>query len=313
MNIKKIGSSLALLLLLVTFACIEEGTDAVSGKGTKRFRIEADEFVIRTFTPGATETKSLITIYRDAISEADMNESVSLTLELNEDSLDAYNADNDESFLIVDPAAYSLSIPPGTVTFAPGESAKTIRITLNTALLDLGLKYALPFVIKDATGGYEIKASNDKAIVQTLPINKYDGTYEVDGTLVDVINSAIDGSCAYPYTAELHTTGAKQVWLYDPGYGDYYQRICFAPDISRYGGCGLQIDFDDNDNVVSVYNMQEDPLPRGRYYVLNPSGENKFDAGTGTLKIKFDMRYFASGVDTYRSTFDLTLKYEGPR
>lgn len=298
-------------MALIPTSCIETPESQVQGKGTNRIRMQGDEFEIVTFKPFATETKSLITIYRDAISNASMNESVSVNLTIDEALLDAYNEEHETDFILLDPAAYTLSVPEGTVTFAPGESAKTIRITLNTGLLDLTEKHVLPFVVSNPSSGFVVNERFGATIVQTLPINKYDGKYTVEGSLTDVVVTSIDGSCAYPMTAELHTSGENSVILFDAAIGGYYHSICSAGELSYYGNAGVEFTFDANNKVISAKNIYTDPLPRGRSFELDPSGVNTWDPDTKTLKVK----YWLNQANTagHRTSFDETYTFEGPR
>src|SRR5690349_360515 len=217
-NIKFWMASLVLLGIGVT-SCIEEGKDDISGKGTDEFRFDKGEFGVVTFKPNlAGQTSEFITIYRDAVSTATMDKSVTVSFLISEDSLDAYNLEHETEYIAADPSWYELSIPEGSLTFAPNEGAKTIHITLDTNPFDLSKQYVIPMVINNASAGYALNEGHNLSIVQTLPINQYDGVYSYggsvgryDGTTGAPANDGLDGAIVDGVEVDLGTTGANSV------------------------------------------------------------------------------------------------------
>lgn len=139
--------------------------------------------------------------------------------------------------------------------------------------------------------------------------NMYDGEYKVTGTMVDASVATITG--AYPFTAQLVTQDATSVALFESTlYHDYYHLIKSGTAFSVYGAFSPKFKFDANNNVVSVVNIYGQPASNGRSAELDPSGINKYDPSTKTLKVKYWMNQPGS---THRTSFNETYEYIGPR
>lgn len=318
MKLKNIKLIMYAMLLFGVASCIEEGTNEVSGKGTNRVRFSAETFSLVTFKSDVVETKQLVNIYRDAISNGDMNKAVTVDFSISQDSLDSYNDANETDFVMLDPDAYTLSIEPGQLTFAPGESVKTIEITFNPLVLDLSLKHVLPFLIKDASNGFEVNQRLALAIVQTLPINKYDGVYEATGDAwTDPVNGAL--TSAYPFNWELHTTGESSVAAFDPDvFGDYIMPILNAGDRSGYGSFTPEITFDDaTGDILSIVNFYGQPAGNTRSIVYDPAvGINKWNEADGSVDMTYKMKQTnqaAIAPEYIRGNYNEHLEFKGPR
>ena len=295
-----------MLFSMGVVSCIEEGKDQIAGKGTNEFRFETEEFGVVTFLPfTADQTKALVTIYRDAVSTGAMDKEVSVTLEINTDSLAAYNSNTfDEHdpvtgdvtiphpelyYVLLDPATYTLNIAPGTVTFAPNEGAKTIEITLNTIPLDLGAAHVLPFVIKSATDSYELNEGHNLTIIQALPINKYDGIYEVTGDpWTDQVNGNF--SAWYPFDWHAETTGADEIWWWDPYFENYYHPMNNVGAQSAYGAFGVAMEFDPaTGDIVNMYSPWA-PAANTRNLLWDPNvGPNQWNESDGSIDATYHM------------------------
>ncbi len=276
----------------VLTSCIEEWKDPLSGKGTRELRYSVNEFSVVTFKPFSTETKDLLTIYRDEISSSSTDKEVAFTFEINSDSLDAYNEEHETEFEVLPEEAYTLNVEPGTVTFGPDESAKTITITLNTSLMDLATKYALPFVMKDASGGSSTKSN--LAIVQTLPINKYDGVYEAtEGEMIDAANATLGHINIFRHSAAAADVGievgSNQEWaLVTSGevscdvmdynfFGGFNSTITSGASYSQYGSFSPVFHFDpETDRIVAVTNRAGQPAGNTRYATVDPEAANQW-------------------------------------
>ena len=79
-----------------------------------------------------------------------------------------------------------------------------------------------------------------------------------------------------------------------------------------YGSFGLIINFDASDNVSSLSNYYGQPSGNGRSANVDPSGINKYDPATKTIKIKYWMDQ-PSVVTPHRTYFNETWKFVGPR
>jgi hypothetical protein len=318
MKLKNIKLIMYAMLLFGVASCIEEPKDEISGKGTNRVRFNAETFSLVTFKSDVVETKQLVNIYRDAITTGDMNKSMTVEFSINVDSLDSYNDAHGTEFVLLDPDAYTLSIEPGLLTFAPGESVKTIEITFNPLVLDLSQKHVLPFLIKDATNGFEVNQRLALAIVQTLPINKYDGVYEVTGDAwTDPVNGAI--TSAYPFTWQLHTTGENSVAAFDPDvFGDYIMPILNGGASSGWGSFTPEITFDNaTGDIVSIVNFYGQPAGNTRSVVYDPAvGINKWNESDGSVDMTYKMKQTnqaALAPEFIRGNYNEHLEFKGPR
>lgn len=158
---------------------------------------------------------------------------------------------------------------------------------------------------------YEVTAANgDKRVwtinIDPLPIiNKYDGNYTMTGNLVDYAASTITGK--YPLNVALVTQSVNSVVLLDLGSNAYRHYILNNGSDSYYGDFAPVFTFDANNNVVSVTNYYGQPAANGRSGQLDPSGTNKWDPATKTLKVKYWMN---QPGDTHRTLFDETFTWK---
>lgn len=201
----------------------------------------------------------------------------------------------------------------GVVTIPKGKNYGYLRVKTTSNNWLGSTAYAFVYRISTVQeAGYVISANNGYSITPFVVKNKYDAEYSVTGTLLDKASGSINGSCSYPMDVYLVTQGPSVVWLYDKAIPGYYHTICSGGGLSYYGNAGVAITFDANDNVISVDNIYQDPAPRSRTFQLDPSGVNKYDAATNTLKIKYWMNQ-ANSVQPHRVYFDETFKFTGPR
>lgn len=160
---------------------------------------------------------------------------------------------------------------------------------------------------------YEVVAANGNKAVWTIKmealniplINKYDGNYTMTGTMVDYTSSALTGK--YPLNVTLVTQSENSVALLDAASNDYRHQILSNGSDSYYGNFAPVFTFDANDNVVSVTNYFGQPASNGRSAQLDPSGVNKWDAATKTLRVKYWMN---QPGDTHRTLFDETFTWK---
>jgi hypothetical protein len=221
----------------------------------------------------------------------------------------AYNTANGTNFLALPANAYSL--PNGLEFDLPaGTSGQyTLPLTLNKNNLNLQNAYAIGFKIVSVSNGV-IDELQKNIIVTILVKNKYDGVYEINGTFVDFSNPAF--TAIYPLEWELVTTGPTQVKVQDAvNFGTPIPAYVFytGTGYSYYGSFGLIVNFDANDNVVSVVNFYGQPSSNNRTAELDPSGVNKWFAGPPPfIKIKYWMNQ-PNIITPHRAAFDETWTY----
>lgn len=257
---------------------------------------------------------SLFEVSYDFVNPA--SSPITVTLGLNNALITEYNAKNaaaDTDYEIMPQAAYTL--PSLTVTIPAGARlSESLKMTLNTNAIDPSSIYALGFTIQSTSSPSVKLPSNLKNIIVAFAVkNKYDGEYEVTGTMVDNASATLTGY--FPMKYYLITAGAKEVDGFDPVvWEDYFIPIRSGSALSGYGSFSPQFIFDDNDNIIKVINVYGQPAGNTRYAELDPSGENKWDEATQTIKVKFFMfQPSAVALPNPRVEFNWTMKRVGPR
>jgi hypothetical protein len=320
---KKIIFNTFLFLVIASVFTACEKTEIKDGGGKTTIKIEdgGDEpIVLPLDVDPLIEEINLFSLRKDAVSSADLNAATTITLTNTQAYLDAYNTANGTAYELLPTAAYTITAASGvtvsgdtwTVNLAPGEFARNISITLDKSLMDLSLQYAFGMQVTQSTVG-SASLANGAAIVNVLVKNKYDGAYEVTGTMADAGNPALTG--VFPMNYHLITTGENSVAGWDPDHWvDYFIPIYSAGAVSGYGAFSPIFTFDVNGNIIAVTNIYGQPAGNGRYAQLDPSGINKWDPATGSIDVKFFM--FQPSVvplPAPRVSFDWHLELLGPR
>lgn len=220
----------------------------------------------------------------------------------------------DPTVVLLPAAAYT--IPTADVKFGAGQRiSDKFAISLNTSLLDASKVYGIAFSIESVSKPGVQLSSNLNSVVFIFTVkNKYDGTYTMTGTLVDNANSALTAKS--PQTVYLVTTGANSVKVFNAGTGVASFKELFpissGGSESAYGSFQPQFIFDANNNVTAVVNTYGQPAGNTRSAEIDPSGINKYDPATKTLKVKWFM-YQPSAIAGVRTTFDFTFAYTKAR
>ncbi len=316
LNFKAIAP-IALASVLFTACEKKEKIDPIGDRGQTLVRI------LDGGTPGVkglaidfvnTATTIVVAdIRRDVPSNADLMQPMTVTLQ---DDTALVSA---TGYTKLDPTWYTFTDGDGitkvggeggtyTVTFAPGEFAKEIRITIPDAtVLDPSDNYGLGFRILSTSGG---NITNNNLLVATIGAkNKYDGIYLMKG-----IHHRPPYN-AFPYEQEMHmvTVGASSVRFFWPLAGDFGHPIGTATGVSWYGAAiSPQVDFDpDTDLATDVYNVGS-ATPIEMYN--DPAGElvSRYDEGTKTMYLYF-FYYTGAGQDFSNRGWSDTLTYIGSR
>lgn len=208
-------SFISKVMLLAGFAsltsCIDEGKDEIKGKGESLIRLGVeDNFALVAFD-AVKQTRTIVTINRDAVSASDLSKSMSVEFEISQSALDTYNEENEAEFELLDPEAYELvGITGSSFTFASGEFQKEINLELDPATLDLSKQYAIPLILKNPSNGYSVSSANGFAIVQIIVKNDYDGDYIESGSLVREGNAPDELDAEIPLSTRGATTCVAQ-------------------------------------------------------------------------------------------------------
>ena len=320
MNFK--NSTLKTLLIVgivaLVFGCKKPDIpEQAEGKGSTIIRMPPGTgFRLASIDLVATsQTFSLVDIYRDTPGEAELNSSTKVVIKEDASVIAAYNTAHSTSYIALPATAFTID-PSNpklgndyTLTFNPGEFYRQLKITVPDAtVLDPNKKYALGFKIASVDNG-KISASEKEVVVEVGLKNRWDGVYQVNGTMVDLTTPTITGT--YPLTWELRTTGANTLAVFDKSRGIQTHNILSAGALSQYGTFGLNMSIDPATNkITSVVNPFGQPAANGRSAVLDPTGVNAYDPATKTFRIKY---FMLQPGTTVRTTFDETWAFSGVR
>lgn len=331
-NIKYVLAALSFTFFFSS--CIKDDVEKLGDKGTPFVSFqEGPERVQYISAFEGDKMVDLFTIIRDEVSSAAVNQAVTVTITESAAGLDNFNEENEteyepiaeSSFTLVSDAIQALGGGQYKVTFAPGVTNVPFTIKINSGTWDFEGTHALFFTLSDANGK-KVKSGKGEIMSAVAIMNKYDGVYEVTGTMVDVTNATwsnasqtLNGVYDEPYLLELRTTGPNTCSVFDVQvFGDYI--IPFSTDngtgLSGFGSFALGLEFDPaTDKIVSVTNLYGQPASNTRAAGLDPTGENAYNAGNKTIKIKYFMSQKSVIPDPphIRANWDETWKYVGAR
>ena len=168
---------------LTLSSCDKAVVNPIDGLGDNYFRMPAaiDPVSIIAFSaePGV-KTVALVEVLRDANSETSLNTSATVNLKVDPSIITAYNADTNHltKFELIPATLYTTDAL--TLTFAPGEYSKVIKMQVDPSKLDLTKKYAIGITAEGANG-YKVRSGLNKALFQLIAKNKYHGRYQSTG------------------------------------------------------------------------------------------------------------------------------------
>lgn len=314
--------ALLLGVVLAVASCVKKDdyySAKVGGESNRKQVVQingADELIqyARDVDP-IIDTFIVVDLRRYPNSESELNSSLTVKLAPNPTAISDYNTANGTSFVELPANAYTLLTDINNVTFAPGEAIKEIKIRLDKNKISLSDQYALAFKVSDPGSGAVVNQSLGSALYSIGVKNKWDGIYSVTGSYVDMTNGAFTG--VYPYTWELQTNGPTSCVVVDnenlgfPGFTFYT-----GSGYSYYGNFGLIVNFDPDTNAItSITNYYGQPAANTRSAQLDPTGENRYDETSKTIKIKYFMLQpsVVTAPPNIRAKFDETWTYTGPR
>jgi hypothetical protein len=313
------------LIAALAVSCIPEQQSMGDAGSTLVKYTPGDQFSLLAMDALATpQTFTLFEVRRDIPNSTALGKTttVDLLLDANSAMINAYNAKHKTDFILMPSSLYTTSpaVSGGKVTFTfnAGEFAKDLYITIPKASnFDFSKKYMIAYKITVSGEGTFSENVSDTVYRQVMAKNRFDGKYEVTGTLVDLAVGTITGN--YPMSVNLVTTGENQVRFEEPAAAPWgsviFHSIMSAGAMSVYGSFGLIINFDASNKVVSVVNYYGQPASNTRSAEIDPSGINKWDPAKKVVNIKYFMKQ-PSSVPTapnIRTTFDETWTYKGSR
>jgi len=306
------------IVLFVT-SCVKKDdyykkdTNESNRKTTVQLTGASDIITFARDVKATNDTFILIDVRRYPNSNAELNQPLTVKLTKNSGLIDAYNTANGTGYIELPANSYTLLSDINAVTFQPGEAVKEIKISVDQSKLDLSEQYALGFSIADP-GTNAVTISSLKDGLYAIGVkNKYDGHYQVTGTMTDYANANLTG--AYPLDVFLITAGPNSVYMYDNAIGGAAHSILNGGSLSYYGSFGPEFIFDANDNVTDVINVYGQPAGNTRSAALDPSGTNKFNAADHSIDVNYFMKQpsVIAAPPNIRVSFKEHFKYLGPR
>jgi hypothetical protein len=306
--------NLRLLTLLILPALLFSACDKVEvtkelgdrGQTTVKFITAANDngtnYNLETINLASTpQTLGVVDLRRDVPNEAELNKTMTVKIKDDPAAIARFNVINQSNLVALPSNAYTidaanpLSGGEYTVTFAPGEFSKRLKIVIpNASALDLSKRYALAFTIVNAVTGADGKVSmeNRTTVVEIGLKNKWDGVYKLSGSTLRAGDPDKTGTFA-PIEMALITTSPNsviyndlQVWADGTGVG--------------IGNPELSINESSTPNPVTVTSSG------GAMNVT--AAANYYDPATKTFHLDFT---WGAGVGARRAT--VTLEYLRPR
>lgn len=232
---------------------------------------------------------------------------IEVTIEVDPVMVAEYNAQNNKAYQVLDPSLYS--IESMTVTIPKGQKRVEIPVTVYPDLFNLSINYVLPLRIVSSSSGV-ISKNFGAALFGTVVKNKFDGVYDVTGTMTDALG-AFTGY--YPTVVQLITIDGVTNSRYDTQLGSNLHGIIQngTGDLFVFGNFSIQFTFDNDGNVIDAVNNQP-PGGNNRYGKLGV-GVNKMTFDGDGIPIKLEVQYIMIQNGSDRATFTETWTYKGPR
>lgn len=297
----------ALLQLLVisaisfVFISCEKGDEPFPGTKSQEKTvikiIDAEAGPLKTLaldlTPGVA-TINLIEIRRDASSAAELNTTQVVKVK-------------HQNALISDPSAGAINELPRnlytnhpdnpfdgqywTVTFAPGEFVKHLKINLDASvLITLGKRVGLGFQLAEAPNA-RISNSLFQVGVEISAKNAYDGVYNCTWTNYHpTANPAYTGSST---EIEMHTTAANKVKIYWPLAGAFCTPSILNGGLSYFLAQEPEYTVNTGTNAITVQNVAPGATT---FYSMALGFNSRYEPGTKTIYAKWGYSYGAGGA-----------------
>lgn len=240
-------------------------------------------------------------------------EDITLNIAADPAALDAFNSANATSYTAPDPSVYSF---PSSVVIPKGQFQVFVHVTIKaSSSFDFNASYALPLTITSASSSTVSPNMGSEINIFSVR-NQYDGEYTVTGSFVDNTGSFSDDG-VYPVDAFLETSGANSVVFYDNGNGQPAKAINAGGSLSFFGAFDPVFTIDpttgDVTSVTDAIPLSDPNNVHGRIAQLDPSGINKYDFSTKTMKVTYDLIQNDLGPGYVRVVFNETYTYVGPR
>lgn len=301
----KFFKGFCILSVLALSSCLKDnpGTFTLSGTSTSFGQLNSINFLNLTANGGsylANLNSYFMTLRVDSSGTATdsiqvqlggplLNKDVTVTIAVDNDGFNAFNADNNNDYQILPPQSYT--IPNNKVTFKAGSRDENIYIQFNTKQIDFTKKYILPVIITDAQG-QNISGNFAASMYAIVEGNQYMGLYQSVG-------KRIMGKNTYSIMdlkSLLDLSGLTTSYGYFPGAGGNGVTIpsSFIPnaivtnaaDQTIYASFGEQMDMTVNpDNSVTVSNDNLYGMGIQTYKLI--SGPSIYDPVNHVFKLSY--------------------------
>jgi hypothetical protein len=315
MKMRFIGIYVLLIALIISVvSCNPTGKDELLGKGPNSLRFSnlqdpANNFNLVSFD-AVKETKTIVTINRDANSPSALQASASVDFAIDPTVIATYNTANSTNFVLLPAAAYSLvGVSGSTFNFAAGEFIKEIQLALDPSSLDLSQSYAIPVVLKNASSGYTLSSAST-ALIQIIIKNQYDGIYASTGTRYNFSSNASYTGWNSPATAPggAGTTGTIAPWSFSATMstrGATTVNCHVGNDPSGFGFFNVTVN---SDNTVTVVSTNETGVAN-LVPLTNTNYTSTYNPSTKTFELYYQ---YTNTSGTFRILHDI-LVYQGPQ
>jgi hypothetical protein len=173
----------SLLIATVFASCVKkddmykETTDETARKEVVQINGADDIIQYSRDSKPTNDTFILIDLRRYPNTEAELNQPLTVKLQLNPQLIADYDSANQVYFIEMPSNAYTLLDDMSNITFAAGEAVKTIQISIDQSKLDLAQAYALGVTLTDGGGG-AVNTSLDNAVYGIGFKNPYEAYYK---------------------------------------------------------------------------------------------------------------------------------------
>ncbi|MFI5130972.1 MAG: DUF1735 domain-containing protein [Chitinophagales bacterium] len=253
----------------------------------------------------AVEDIVLIEVVRYPNSAADANQPLTIKLNKTTAPIDDYNTANGTNYIELPLASYTLGSDISSLTFAPGESIKQVKINLKKDQLDLSKQYAIGFTITDVGTGAVLN-DDMKTVLYAIGLkNAYDGVYSyVSGLVTRYTAPGVPANDAFSGPLGPQNPDVEMVTL--AAYSVGIEGLTWSGGTTGVGGIGgLKAVVDPATNLVTM-SATEAP---GGLTLTNWAGHvNKYDPATKTFTLAFRW----NPTSTTRE-YEVVFKYKGPR
>jgi hypothetical protein len=246
-----------------------------------------------------TQTIEIVEIRRDVASQSELSKTMTVTLKNDFSVVEEISGPD-----IVEMPASAFTFDPAnpasggnvTLTFAPGEFAKSVKIVVPDASgLDPNNQYGIGLVVTSVDQGGKISAELDSVAVLITVKNKYDGVYTATGSAFRADPSSNLQGDYGPVERILATTGPSTV--------QWTGSVPWA----TASGSALPAGYEPTITVNEATNKLSLSSP-GNFITMDPTYDNRYDPDTRTFYFRF---YWGAGPAARLHT-DM-LVYKRPR